>query len=29
MNIFNKRPFKLNDDLNDFDFLCHKNVHDK
>ena len=29
MNIFNKLPFKLNDDLNDFDSLCHRNVQDK
>ena len=29
MNIFNKLPFKLNDDLNDFNFLSHRNFHDK
>ena len=29
MNIFKQRTFNLNDDLNDFDSLCHRNVHDK
>lgn len=29
MNISEQHPFKLNDDLNDFDSLCQRNFHDK